>query len=899
MEEIRVNPDKILETIKREDEKQKSGHLKIFFGYAAGVGKTYAMLKAAQSAKNRGIDVAAGYIEPHARPETMEIMAGLEMLPVLEIKHKNITLREFDLDQALARKPQLVLVDELAHTNADGCRHEKRYKDVEELLRAGIDVYTTVNVQHIESLNDMVAAITGVSVQERIPDSVFDDADQVELVDIEPEDLINRLNAGKIYRDEQARKALVNFFSMENLTSLREIALRRCADRMNKLAERARTVASAEYYNDEHILVCLSSSPSNKKIIRTAARMASAFKGTLTALFVETPGFAGIDEEDKKRLQDHIRLATQLGAKIETVYGDDIALQIAEFARLSGVSKIVMGRYNVKKKYLFGKQSLTDKLIEIAPGLEVYVIPDKDVPYYKAPKAAKRSGKLIVSDTLKSMAILAAATLLGFAFYDMGFGEANIIMIYILSVVFTSMVTNGKGYSLVSSVVSVLIFNFFFTNPRYTFNAYDHGYPVTFLVMLVTAFITSTLVVRLKQYARQAVRTSYRTRILLETNQMLQSSKPRKEIIEIISTQLTKLLKRDVIFYLAEDERLGEPVLFRAEEREGRDDRACLSDNEKAVAAWTFKNNKHAGATTDTLSSAKCLYLAVRINSKVYGVVGIAINGKPLDTFENNILLSILGECAMALENEKVMREKAEADLLAKNEKLRANLLRAISHDLRTPLTSISGNAGILMTNCDTICEEKKRTLYTAIYDDSMWLINLVENLLSVTRLEDGSLHLKSSAELMDEVIDEALNHIDRKSVLHTIAVNKPDDFLMARMDARLIIQVIINIVDNAVKYTPEGSNIVITTAKVGDRIGVSIADDGNGIADDAKKRIFDMFYTANTEIVDSHRSLGLGLALCKSIINAHGGEISVSDNKPKGAVFRFTLPAEEVTLHE
>lgn len=357
MEEIRVNPDKLLETIRREDEKQQSGHLKIFFGYAAGVGKTYTMLKAAQAAKNRGIDVIAGYVEPHARPETLELMKGLESLPTLEIKHKNMTLREFDLDQALARNPQLILVDELAHTNADGCRHEKRYKDIEELLKAGIDVYTTVNVQHIESLNDLVAAITGVSVQERIPDSVFDEADQVELVDIEPEDLINRLNAGKIYRDEQAQRALINFFSIENLTSLREIALRRCADRMNKLAERVRNVTNAEYYNDEHILVCLSASPSNKKIIRTAARMASAFKGTLTALFVETPGFSAVNEEDKKRLRDHIRLATQLGAKVETVYGDDISLQIAEFARLSGVSKIVMGRYSAKKKYLFSKQT--------------------------------------------------------------------------------------------------------------------------------------------------------------------------------------------------------------------------------------------------------------------------------------------------------------------------------------------------------------------------------------------------------------------------------------------------------------------------------------------------------------------------------------------------------------
>lgn len=899
MDADRANPDQLLQNIKREDDARRRGHLKIFFGYAAGVGKTYAMLKAAHAARQRGVDVAVGYVEPHARPNTMALLAGLECLPCLSVSHKGIQVREFDLDGAIARHPRLILVDELAHTNHESCRHAKRYQDVEELLKAGIDVYTTVNVQHMESLNDMVASITGITVRERIPDSLFDNADQVELVDIEPQELIERLHTGEVYKDAQAQKALGNFFTIENLTALREIALRRCADRVNRLAEKVRMASGSRggYYTDEHILVCLSSSPTNAKIIRNAARMASAFKGSFTALFVETPAFAVMGEEDKNRLRSNIRLAQQLGAVIETVYGEDIALQIAEFARISGVSKIVMGRSSVKSIPYFKRTTLTDRLVAYNPNLDVYIIPDKDTPVYNPKRPRKKRPDFQPGDILKAILLLCAATLIGFAFYYWGFSEANIITIYILSVLITAIVTNGRIYSLVTSVLSVLVFNFFFTNPRFTLNAYDRGYPVTFLIMLLAAFISSTLVIKIKQYARQTAQTAYRTKILLETNQLLQSGKGREEIAAVIAGQLTKLLKRDVVFYLADKGKLSVPVVYGAGPDTPVQD--YTAENEKAVAAWVYKNNKHAGATTGTLGSARCLYLSVRVNDVVYGVAGIAAREHPLDTFENNIVLSILGECGLALENEKALREKAESELLARNEKLRANLLRSISHDLRTPLTSISGNAGILLSNGDSLEPDKKQQLYTDIYDDSLWLINLVENLLSVTRIEDGSMHLHKNAELLDEVVSEAMRHINRKSSLHHITVTQSEEFIMAKMDARLIIQVIINLVDNAVKYTPEGSHIDIQITKENHQAVVTVADDGDGIPDESKSKIFDMFYTAGKGVADSRRSMGLGLALCKSIVTAHGGEITVADNKPKGALFRFTLPAEEVTLHE
>lgn len=900
MGDERQNPDELLRAIQHEETRDNRGHLKIFFGYAAGVGKTYAMLKAAHTAKHRGIDVIAGYIEPHARPQTTALLNGLECLPTKTVEYNSILLHEFDIDSAIARHPQLILVDELAHTNAEGCRHAKRYQDVEELLNAGIDVYTTVNVQHIESLNDQVASITGVMVRERIPDSVFDNADQVELVDIEPKELIERLQTGNVYREVQAKQAVANFFTIDNLTALREIALRRCADRVNLITEQARIKKNGDYHTDEHILVCLSSAPSNAKIIRTAARMANAFHSAFTALFVETPDFPAMSEENKKRLRANMRLAEQLGAKIETVYGDDVPYQIAEFARISGVSKIVIGRSAVTRKHLFSKPTLTEKLITAAPNLDIHVIPDASsaISTYHTVKKTRRSSVVFsASDILKCIGILIAASLIGVVFDRLGFSEANIITVYILGVLVNSVVTQNRIYSLISSVVSVFIFNFLFTEPRYTFHAYDSGYPITFLVMFIAAMITSSLSIKLKNHARQAAQAAFRTKILFDTNQLLQRAVGKDELISVTANQLVKLLDRNIIMYPVQGDELETPRIFSVSDEPISEE--LTSDNERAVASWVLKNNKHAGATTDTLASAKCLYLSIRVNDHVYGVVGIVIADDPLDAFENSIMLSILGESALAMENEKNAKEKEEAAIHARNEQLRANLLRAISHDLRTPLTSISGNASNLLTNGEALDGETKHRLYSDIYDDSMWLINLVENLLSVTRLEDGRMNLHISAELVEDVVAEALRHVNRKSVEHHITVEHKDEFLLAKMDAKLIVQVVINIVDNAIKYTPPGSNIKILTERRGDKAVIHIADDGPGISDDVKPHIFDMFYSGANKVADSRRSLGLGLSLCKSIVTVHGGTLTVKDNQPQGTIFTFTLPAEEAHLNE
>ena len=567
------------------------------------------------------------------------------------------------------------------------------------------------------------------------------------------------------------------------------------------------------------------------------------------------------------------------------------------------MTKIVMGRSAAARSHFFGRPALTEKLILNAPNLDVYIIPDavSEKARYRAKKSGRSRIVFSAGDILKSVVLLIAASLIGFFFYNLGIDEANIITIYVLSVLLTALVTKNQVYGLISSIVSVLVFNFLFTVPRFSLRAYDAGYPLTFVVMFLAAFITGSLVMRLKSHASQSAGVAFRTRILFDTNRLLQQAKERDDIIQVTANQLIKLLNRDIVIYPEENGSLGEPRLFPAagEERGEDPDRSCLSEKEQKAALWTFKNNKHAGATTNTFSDAQCLYLAIRVNENVYGVLGVALADSALEAFENSILLSVLGECALALENEKHIREKEEAAVLAQNEQLRANLLRAISHDLRTPLTSISGNAGNLLSMGSDLDEETKKRLYTDIYEDSMWLINIVENLLSITRLVGGQLNLNITEDLIEDVITEALQHVNKKSREHQITVEYEDEFMLAKMDSRLIVQVIINIVNNAVEYTPQGSHIQISVKKQKDQAVISIADDGNGISDEAKKKVFDMFYSGENKVADSRRSCGIGLSLCQSIINAHGGEIAVSDNVPHGAVFTFTLPAEEVRWHE
>ena len=626
---------------------------------------------------------------------------------------------------------------------------------------------------------------------------------------------------------------------------------------------------------DEHILVCLSAAPSNQKIVDTAAKMANALQARFTALYVQT----GTKSEalDKEKLEEHIRYAEMLGAEIVMTHGENIPVQIAEYARLSNVTKIVIGQSNARRNHFFSKSTLTEKLIEIVPDIDIHIIPDavKTRSYQKRPftwYVEKPSAK----DYFLTVFIFA-------------------VSIYILGVLVTSIVTDGYLCSVAGSFLSVVLFCFFLTEPRMSFQTYAVGYPVTFLIMLISSVLTGALAAKLKTHAKLSAQLAFRTQVLFDTDRLMQKAKGETEILDVTCTQLIRLLNRNITAYVVENGALSGGKLFSGEKENTED---FLTSEEQQTARWAYENRQRAGASTQHFSQAKCLYLAIRSGNNVYGVIGIPLQKETLDSFEYSILLSVINECALAMENAQNAMEKEKNAVLAKNEQLRADLLRAISHDLRTPLCSISGNADMLISNSDRLDKATKHQIYTDIYDDSEWLIGVVENLLSITRLNDGRLKFKFTDQLLDEVIAESLRHISRKHDDYKIVADC-EELVLVRMDVRLIIQVLVNLIDNAIKYTPPGSVICLRGIKTDGKAQISVEDNGPGIPEEMKPHIFEMFYTGKTTVADSHRSLGLGLALCHSIIEAHNGTLILTDHAPHGCNFIFTLPLSEVTLNE
>lgn len=876
--------------IMKEKGQHGLGKLTIFFSYAPGTGKSRVMLEAAAEEKARGTDVVIGYLENRPGEEKETRTREIERLSLREIRYQGQRYQEFDLDGALARNPELVLVDEMAHVNREGSRHLKRYQDIEELLRAGIDVYTTVNVQNLESLKDIVFSATEDTVSEQIPDSVFDRADQIRFVDMDPEELLRR------DAERNSGKETADIFTQEKLNALREIAFRRAADGIGKRIEEKKKKVR------EHLLICLSGAPSNAAVIRAAARMAEAFHGKLTALYVETAA------EKNETLRKNLRIARDLGAQIATVYGEDTALQIAEYAQISGVTKIVMGRSAQHGR----ARQMVDRIGELAPDVEIYIIPDYHRGKERPGFFREDREKLTWKETAAALGIIAACTGVCFFFSDYGFRESNLILIYILGILGVSMITGSKMYSLGVSVLSVLVFNFFFTEPRFTMVSAPE-YLMTLVMMLATAVVSSMMTGSVKKQAVLSARKAYRTGTLLETSRKLQQAGNEKEILSVAAVQLGKLLESTIAIYPADEKgELGDPEIYPAiEKRYGKNTESRRKDpvsekagevfaEEKKIAEWVFHNNRHAGAMTDTFSEARCLYLAVRGKNRALAAAGILTEKcENLPEFEKDLMVAILDECGFALEREQIRQAKQQLEETARQEALRANLLRSISHDLRTPLTAISGNAGILMRNSGQLEEKKKQNLYLTIYDDAMWLIRLVENLLSITRIENGSMKLQLRTGILEEVIYEALGHLDRKASEHKITVSMPEEILAAEMDSRLIAQVVVNIVNNAVKYTQPGSEIRLSAERQGEFLAVRISDNGPGIQEEERKRIFDMFYTAEHSNADGRRGLGLGLALCRAIISAHGGMISADACEPCGTCFTFTLRASEVAAYE
>ena len=644
----------------------------------------------------------------------------------------------------------------------------------------------------------------------------------------------------------------------------------------------------------ERILVCVSASPTNADVIRRAAALAGALGAELIALYVEDTEL--YDDARAQAVHDHLALAERHGALLTTIYGDDPATAIAEYARVSGITRIVLGKSPENKRLFAPRETLMSRLNELAPNVEIIIVPNQltaDAEPFRLRRFFRR-GRFSIVDLAKAALILAACTGVGFLFTAIGLAITNVVLIYILGVLAVAFVTAGSTYSLLSSFFSVLVFNFFFTEPYYSLRS-SPDYFATFAVMFTAALLSSSLTSRVKAQSIQTANKAYQTEVLLSTSQLLQKAEDRRAILEVVQQQLCRLLEHSVLCY---DSDLEVPTLCPIEQDGGF--AGIDLEEERKAALWARRNAKHAGRTTRVFPEAKCLYMAVHSERTVWTVIGIrADSAPPIDEFRKNLMISILDECALAVEKDHMTREKQRMEENARQESLRANLLRSISHDLRTPLTSISGNASILMENLGQLSEQSRRRLYTSIYDDAIWLNGLVENLLTITRTENGEMKLNPQTELVADTVEEALRHIDREAALRHIKTELPEEMLLARMDAGLIVQVLVNLLNNAVKYTPEGARITVSVRRADGMALIQVEDDGQGVPPGDESRVFDMFYTGVKRSPDSRRGIGLGLALCKSIVQAHGGEIGVENIEPHGARFWFTLPIVEVEGYE
>lgn len=870
---------------------RESGQLKIFLGYAAGVGKTYAMLKEAKEQLEQGTDVVIGYVEPHPRRETNALIEGFEVVPTKDFSYKGKLFKELDLNGIIQRSPNLVLIDELAHTNIPNLRHPKRYGDVQELLNQGINVYTTLNIQHIESLHDLVEEITQIKVRERIPDAIVDQASQIKLVDIEPEELIKRLKEGKIYKQPYVEKALNHFFQHDNLIALREIALRRIADTIH-LKTKCTQQSSIQNNVLEHILVGISSSPTNAKVIRTAARLAQALHGKFTALYVDRENNSMLSKADEERLKDHMKLAQQLDGNVVIVQEDSVATALANYAQISGVTKLVIGRTMTKSSF-WGRTKITDKLNELLPNLSIYIVPDQE----NTPKKRmdfKTDFNLQPLDFLKMIFVFMIVALVGLFFKSLGISEANIITIFILGVLIVAVWTTGWLMNIISSLVAVLSFNFLFTKPIFSFEAYHPDYPMTFIIMFISGIITSSLTKKVKMQERQAIQKSYRMETLLEINRKLQSASSYEQLIEEGSLEIIKITERPVCFYFVDDKKIikhtfyKSPFLSAAQNREQK--HQFNNKNEIAIVHWVINNQRTAGMTTDVFKEAYGYYIPFLSNNKVIGVIGISLHKKEqLPSFERQVLHAILNDFSLALDKWQLLRINENVRREKELEQIQSNLLRSISHDLRTPLTSISGHADILKTNDQKMSENQRQTLYEDIYYNANRLVQLVENLLAVSKLSNGHFPLQIQEELLEDVIHDAIHQLSKNSTRPIQAYIEPE-FLLAHMDTRLIGQVLINLLDNAVSYTPYESSIAIYAFGKENTVIVEVRDTGDGISDEQKKELFQTFKKSQMEQSDAKRGLGIGLSLCQTILKLHESELTVRDNIPHGAIFSFYL---------
>jgi two-component system, OmpR family, sensor histidine kinase KdpD len=887
--ENRPSPEALLEAARREE--RRVGKLRIFVGAAPGVGKTYEMLQQAHARMKDGYDVVAGVVETHGRKETEALLAGIEVIPRRRIEYKGQSLTELDLDAVLARRPQIVLVDELAHTNAEGSRHPKRYLDVEELMSNGIGVYTTVNIQHIESLNDVVAQITHVRVRETVPDAVFDRADAVELVDLTPDDLIQRLREGKVYVPKQAERALEHFFSPANLTALRELALRRTAERVDEqlLTEMQAHAIQGPWAAGERILVCISEDPRAASLVRYAKRLADRLHGPWLALYVEGRRSVQLSEVERDRVADTLRLAQALGGEAVTIPGGDrnIADDVIGYAHAHNVTQIIIGKSTRSRWFEILHGSVVHDLVRRSGNISVNVIAGDQLPGGPIPKKSVRTSDDDVAYDARPhvLAIVAVAIALGCGeLVNYWIGVENVDLVFLTAVVGVA-VRFGLWPSLLASVVSALCYNFFFLPPLYTLTIEDPHNIAAFALFTLVAIIVSNVAARGRMQRVAAQARVRAVESLYAFSRKLSGAGTLDDVLWATAYQTALMLKVRVVLLLPDNGSIAVRAGYPPED--------MLDDADLAAAKWTWESDRAAGRGSETLPGAKRLFLPMHTGRGPIGVVGIDSDkpGPLLTPDQRRLLDALMDQGALAIERVRLVEDMDRVERTAETERLRTALLTSISHDLKTPLASVLGSAGALRDLSDKLSNDEKVELLATIIDESERLNRFIANLLDMTKLESGAVAPNLAPHDLSEIVGSALRRATKILGRHHVQLELATDMPMLSLDAVLFEQALFNLLDNAAKYAPPGTTISIRGWRDRETVSLQVADEGEGIPQDDLEHIFDKFYRAQK--TDRVRAgTGLGLAISRGFVEAmHGTIVAANRADCRGAVFTITLP--------
>ncbi|MCC6740463.1 MAG: sensor histidine kinase KdpD [Planctomycetia bacterium] len=887
VDETRPDPEALLKVANAAEQSRTRGKLKVFFGAAPGVGKTFTMLQEARKRKAEGVDVVIGYVEPHRRPETLQLMEGIESIAPRTVEYRGMSAKEFDLDAALARRPGLILVDELAHTNVEGSRHAKRWQDVEELLAAGVDVFTTVNVQHLESLNDVVAQITGVAVRETVPDVVFEKADEVELVDLTPDELLERLREGKVYVPEQSARALQGFFRRGNLAALRELSLRRTADRVGEDVAAARRGTGLTWPTAERIMVAVGPSPTSAMVVRAARRLATAMRAEWIAVCIETPALRSLPEADLARLDRNMRAAERLGAEAVMIPGTDVVGELVAYARRRNVTRLVVGKTERPRWRDWIGTSPLDELSRRAGEIDVIVVRGTESAEEDS-RGGLSAGSLPASGAGYAWALGAVVAATGAGLLLVWLWPtsplANLAMLFLLA---TTLVAYRFGLraSVLAAILGVLCFDVLFVPPRWTFNVSDTPYFITFAAMLAVGLVVGTLTDRLRAQAEFSRLREARTEALHRMSMKLSDAGDLKSLLVAAREGLEEAFGAVVRLFLPAAE-------GRLREAGGEGGTAVdMEDSpDLAVAQWAFDNRRMAGRGTDTLPSASVLCVPLATARGVLGVAAFrAERIEKLAGLEAGHLLSQFArQVALAVERQQLAMDAHRVRVEAEMEKLRSALLSSVSHDLRTPLSVISGTAHTLLTRPET-SPEATRALLQGIHDEAGRLTRLVSNLLDITRLESGAVEMNRQWVSMEEVIGSTLRRLDASLAGRGVKLDVPADLPLVNADGVLLEQLLYNLLENVVRYTPAGSPVGISAAREGSGVLVRVDDEGPGFAPGEETRVFEKFYRGLA--AKSERGAGLGLSICRAITAIHGGRIWAANRPERGASVSFWIP--------